>query len=159
MENCIRVCEVCGAPIPYQVFPSDIALGRGRFCTKDCQKAWQTIPLETRFRKYVGPTTAAGCVLWIGCTNDDGYGLIGSGTSKGHNSLAHRLAYEIHIGPIPDGILVLHSCDNPPCINVAHLFLGTQGDNIADMLAKGRQRKRVPGSRRYLQEQRRLSGA
>ncbi len=51
---------------------------------------------------------------------------------------AHRVAWVVWRGPIPDGLWVLHTCDNPPCCNPAHLFLGTRADNIADMVAKGR---------------------
>ena len=54
---------------------------------------------------------------------------------------AHRFAWYEANGPIPDGLLVLHKCDNPPCINVEHLFLGTHADNVADMVAKGRSTK------------------
>lgn len=51
---------------------------------------------------------------------------------------SHRAAWELTHGPVPDGLFVLHRCDNPPCCNPAHLFLGTRGDNNRDARAKGR---------------------
>ena len=80
-----------------------------------------------------------GCLEWTGGTTKDGYGVIRSGTKTART---HRLAWELKRGPIPPGISVLHHCDNPPCCEAAgddHLFLGTQFDNMADMVAKGRQ--------------------
>lgn len=75
-----------------------------------------------------------GCWEWKGFTNPKGYGIIaGSG-----QVLAHRVSYRELVGPIPDGLCVLHRCDNPPCYNPAHLFLGTRADNNRDMRDKGR---------------------
>jgi hypothetical protein len=64
-----------------------------------------------------------------------GYGKL---TFQGRAIYAHRLAYELTIGPIPDGMLVCHHCDNPPCCRPDHLFLGDQKANLADMVAKRR---------------------
>ncbi len=79
------------------------------------------------------------CWIWTASRSKKGYGRIGLGSRKEGVALAHRVAYELSIGPIPEGLDVLHSCDNPPCCNPGHLFLGTQQDNMADKIAKGRQ--------------------
>lgn len=77
-----------------------------------------------------------GCVVWQGSRDGCGYGRI---LIKRTNSLVHRISWSLAHGEIPDGLHVLHRCDNPPCLNVAHLFLGTHKDNMNDMVAKGRQ--------------------
>jgi HNH endonuclease len=76
------------------------------------------------------------CWPWLGRLDYRGYGLIGGGKNR---QRSHRAAYEDQIGPIPTGLWVLHRCDNPACCNGAHLFLGTNLDNIQDKLAKQRQ--------------------
>ncbi|MEV5007255.1 HNH endonuclease signature motif containing protein [Streptomyces sp. NPDC055692] len=69
------------------------------------------------------------CWVWGGSTISKGYGNF---RMHGINFLAHRASYELHSGAIPDGLLVLHSCDNPPCFNPDHLRVGTNGDNMRD---------------------------
>ena len=78
-----------------------------------------------------------GCWVWKNSTNQCGYGRK---RHRGFTWLAHRLSWTIKNGDIPDGLNVCHKCDNPACINPDHLFLGTQHDNINDMVAKGRGR-------------------
>lgn len=95
-------------------------------------------PLADRLAgKYqIDPTT--GCWNWTACTDKHGYGQIALGGKHGGQALAHRVSYELHVGQIPDGMMVLHSCDNPACINPAHLRIGTQIDNMADMASRDR---------------------
>lgn len=85
------------------------------------------------------PVTETGCWLWTGALASDGYGLV-SQRVDGKNicKRAHRLSYELHVGPIPTGASVLHKCDTPICINPQHLFIGTQKDNTDDARRKGR---------------------
>lgn len=97
----------------------------------------------SRFSQHVpGELPAGACWPWQGSRNTYGYGRISEGKRGSCVALmAHRLSWEIHRGAIPDGMNVLHSCDNPPCVNPGHLFLGSQADNVADMVAKGRQQR------------------
>lgn len=76
-----------------------------------------------------------GCWEWVGARNPNGYG---NHHAQGRTRKAHRVSWEMEYGPIPEGMLVLHRCDNPPCVRPDHLFLGTQRDNLRDAIAKGR---------------------
>lgn len=80
------------------------------------------------------------CLVWTACRHGQGYGMFYTGREGDPKmSYAHRVAYELEHGPIPDGLLVCHRCDNPPCVDPDHLFVGTELDNIRDRDAKGRQ--------------------
>jgi len=91
--------------------------------------------LEDRFWKYVGPPNADGCREWTGGRNNYGYGTF---WLDGRSVKAHRVAHELAVGPIPPGVKVCHSCDNPSCCEPSHLFLGTQSDNVRDSAQKRR---------------------
>ena len=91
---------------------------------------------EERFWSYVD--VSEDCWVWTGAKHGKGYGLFDKrwlGTAR-----AHRISWIIHNGPIPTGMLVCHHCDNPPCINPNHLFIGSAKDNAQDARSKGRLR-------------------
>jgi len=90
--------------------------------------------LRERLDFWSEPYTPGQCRLWLG-HKVRGYGQL---RWRGRRIKAHRAAYTEYVGPIPEGMSVLHSCDNPGCINHEHFFLGAQVDNMADMTAKGR---------------------
>ena len=94
------------------------------------------------FLAEIDTSAADRCWEWTGRVDKDGYGLVPRG-ERGPSHRAHRLVWERENGPIPDGSLVCHACDNPRCINPAHLFLGTPLDNMRDKMAKGRHRART----------------
>lgn len=90
-----------------------------------------------RFYKYTFPCPMSGCWLWGGGTIKAEYKRYGKISGK----LAHRLSYEMHIGPIPNGMFVCHHCDTPLCVNPAHLYAGTHMDNMRDVRVRNRSKR------------------
>lgn len=90
---------------------------------------------KTFFKENVREDVS-GCWIWKGSTNGK-YGIIQLSSPR-RNLLAHRVSYKIHVGEILDGEVVCHSCDIPTCVNPAHLWTGTQKQNVQDMISKGR---------------------
>ena len=97
-------------------------------------------------RRMIGKVAKSGkCLVWTGTKITNGYGVVGLGVKRNDGSrshktiLAHRAAWIIRHGSIPDGMLICHHCDNPPCVKPSHLFVGTAKDNMQDMIRKGRQ--------------------
>ena len=119
------------------------AVGRG-YCVKHYDYWYRhgyplrlapIVRLRKRLEAKIMPEPNSGCWLWMGVTAHFGHGVIAINGKKRH---AHRIAWEVFVGPIPDGLNVCHKCDIPSCVNPAHLFLGTDMDNFNDMRAKRR---------------------
>jgi hypothetical protein len=100
------------------------------------------LSLKTRFENKV-ESMEGPCLVWKARRNAKGYGTI---KIDGKSVLAHRVAYELYIGPIPEGLCVCHRCDHPSCVNPEHLFVGSHKDNMDDRDRKCRSKGAI-GSR------------
>jgi endogenous inhibitor of DNA gyrase (YacG/DUF329 family) len=138
-------CAWCGKTVEHRLVRS-----QGHtfdYCSPDCvllHRESLRPTLTERFWKNVSkPDDPDGCWIWVGHFDQEGYGRINVRLEGGRRVLmnAHRLSWELHNGPIPDGMSVLHDCpggDRPDCVRPSHLWLGTQLDNIRDRDSKGR---------------------
>ena len=102
-----------------------------------------TKSIEERFLEKCGPQLPSGCIEWQAWRLPHGYGMLRLGAATAGRILAHRYAYERANGEIPEGMVVMHTCDNPSCVNAAHLRVGTHRDNTQDMVTKKRHGWRV----------------
>jgi hypothetical protein len=129
-----RCCEWCG---------SRLLMGRRRFCSVKCLNESQTKTLRDHVFSRIPILGKTECWPWTGQVKSPaGYGVLHLMQSQKHRKrrtvFGHRAIYELLNGPIAPGVEVLHTCDNPPCCNPAHLRLGTHRDNMLDMIQKGR---------------------
>lgn len=136
-----RKCRFCGKR--FWSKPSAVRRGSGLYCSKQCVHSDRVLPPE-RFWKRVNKTQ--GCWIWTGGKDSAGYGQISVRRKK---ERTHRLAWLLTLGRIPKGMFVCHKCDNPSCVNPAHLFLGSNRDNMEDKIRKKRHvfGERTPNSK------------
>lgn len=135
-----RVCQTCGAS--FTAFQADIRKGGGKFCSPECYSRRpnaERTPLADRFWPKVDRSAGPdACWPWT-AYRLRGYGRVKATINGRARSLAHVVAYILTYGEPPaETPCVLHRCDNPPCCNPSHLFLGTSPDNNADRHRKGR---------------------
>lgn len=125
-------CLNCG--LERFIQPNVLAAGAGKFCSMKCYSDYR----QRDIFRFVDRGEPDDCWPWTGCKGRGGYGSI---RWHGETTGAHRVIYEVVVGPIPIGVDILHSCDNPPCCNPKHLFPGTHLDNMRDAVAKGKFRR------------------
>lgn len=127
------LCRECGGEFTRE--PNQVRSGRKYFCSRECGFKHGK-PFEKKFWNKIEKTDS--CWLWHGTRGISGHGQV---RHNGRPDLAHRVSYMIHKGPIPEGMVVRHKCDNPPCVNPYHLELGSAADNMRDKMIRNRQAK------------------
>lgn len=138
-----KTCTVCGVVFRPKGWTRPGEWSRRAQCSRKCTNIARGVPIAERLAKHSSTDTATGCINYTLHKNGKGYGYISAVELGKPQMTTHRAAYILANGPIPDGLHVLHRCDNPSCINPMHLFLGTNDDNNADKVAKGRARGAV----------------
>lgn len=136
-----KFCECgCGRPAP---IAKQTIIKRGHVrgqALRFVRGHHPVLTIEELFHVHFIPRRPEECWEWQGMRTATGYGIVARPGKHGRTITAHRYSYELHIGPIPEGMLVCHKCDNPPCCNPNHLFIGTIAENQQDMAEKGRSR-------------------
>lgn len=122
-------CQSCGGAF------HPLSQSKKLFCSMQCSADFRTRPPLDRFMDKVIPEPNSGCWIWLGATNHAGYGTFYDGRKFVR---AHKFSYETFVGAVPDGFILRHRCDLPPCVNPDHLLTGTQLDNIHDAIERGR---------------------
>jgi len=131
-----KICETCGKPFVKRPKDSLAQWQNRAFCSLACSnKLKKTMPTHLYFWKHTDRRQDHECWPWIGTTDGYGYGRVVFMTSY---LKAHRVSYELRYGPIADGMVVRHKCDNPNCVNPFHLEEGTQKQNMQDASMRGR---------------------
>ena len=142
----LRTCEVCPAPVLLRRRESFNSWMARRFCSRSCANRGRRAGNLERFWQRVSVGLPDECWLWSGNIGTRGYGFfrVYDGDNNEKRVTAHRYMVSLR-EPLDDSLVVMHSCDNPPCVNPAHLRQATQGENVLDAMRKGRL---VPKKRR-----------
>lgn len=127
-------CLNCGVKFSRRKYSAS-QRAAARFCSRKCGITYRYGTPAQRFMEAVSPEPNSGCWLWTKYLDRNGYGLVGNGSDQ---IFAHRFAYAAFVGPLVNGMLVCHHCDNPTCVNPDHLFQATHRVNMDDMVAKQR---------------------
>jgi len=127
-------CKKCGKK--FKAYKSDLKRSNKRFCSISCFNSRKN-PIEIFFKNISKDNHPDGCWIWEGRKDKDGYGILWNKKAI----KAHRYSMELHGNKVPHDMLACHHCDNPPCVNPEHLFIGTNLDNVQDSIKKGRRSK------------------
>lgn len=134
-----KECRLCGSTFPKRYRDSADQWRKRQFCSPTCSnRAKAMTDSRERFWKNIRVDKVNGCWVWQGSTDGRGYGKMSTGSRTEKQIRAHRYAYELFRGPIPSGMFVCHQCDTPACCNPAHLYAGTQTDNMRDASRRNR---------------------
>lgn len=135
----VKQCVICETPFIRRANESHEWFANRSTCGDTCGRALggitNSVPIEDRFWDKVDIGDVDSCWKWIDYTNRDGYGMV---RANGKADRAHRVVWELTNGAIPEGMLIRHLCNNPPCCNPNHLALGTKWLNSQDMVKSGR---------------------